>query len=69
MKSDERKLGKMLGFLWRTKSKKFFFGRGDGSAELKFYIDGAFAVHSDAKSHEGLVVVFGGSCILFWSKK
>lgn len=41
------------------------FGRnGDENKELQFYIDGAFAVHADAKSHEGLVVVYGGSCIL-----
>ena len=46
------------------------FGRnGDGDTHLQFYVDGAFAVHADAKSHEGLVVVYGGSCVLAWSKK
>ena len=36
---------------------------------MELYIYGAFAVHFDAKSHEGLVVVLGESGILVWSKK
>ena len=67
--NDKKKLRKLLGYLWKTKAKKMLFGRGDGSSKLEFYIDGAFAIHSDAKSHEGLVVALGGSVILVWSKK
>ena len=37
--------------------------------KLEFFVDGAFAIHSDAKSHEGLIVVLGGSVVLVWSKK
>ena len=36
---------------------------------LKFYLDGAFASHDDAKSYGGLVVEFGGRVILASSKK
>lgn len=63
-KSDNLKLLKLLGYIWKTKEKKMHFGRGGESCDLKFYVDGAFAVHANAKSHKGLVVEYGGSCVL-----
>ena len=51
---DNKKLTKLIKYLWSTKGKKYYFGRGDGSNVLKFYVDGAFACHADGKSHGGV---------------
>lgn len=60
---DKRKLVKLLSNLWQTQEKKFLFGRGDEGNALRYYVDGAFIVHSDGKSRGGLVVEYGGSII------
>lgn len=50
---DEKKLVRLLKFLWVTRKEKYLFGQGDGLNVFKFYINGVFACHNDGKSHGG----------------
>lgn len=54
--ADSKKLTKLVKYFWSTKSKNYYFGRGDRTNDLKFYVDGAFACHTDGKSHGGCLL-------------
>ena len=45
----------MMNFLYRTKDDVLKFSV-DGSYKIKWYVDAAFAVHPDMKSHTGAVM-------------
>ena len=68
-KDGERKLMKLLSFLWVTGKEKYLFGRGDNHNQLRFYIDCAFACHQGGRSHGGLVVEYVGSTINCGNRK
>ena len=42
---------------------------GDNSQELKWYVDAAFVVHPDMKSHTGVVFTLGKGAIISDSTK
>ena len=59
----------MMNFLYRTKDDVLKFSV-DGSYKIKWYVDAAFAVHPDMKSHTaGAVMTMGRGAIQFISSK
>lgn len=64
---DWMKLGQMIGYLRKTRFIPLIIGIGDEGTMI--YIDGAHAVHSDAKGHSGLYVTQGKGAMINVSKK
>ena len=67
-KQDQSKLERLLGFLRNTKTKKLYL-RGMSNRQLMAFIDAAFALHFDSKSHTGVLFVIGGVVIYVASRK
>ena len=66
--SDWVKLLRMLGFLKGTINDVISL-EVDDSQTLRWYIDAAFAIHPDMKSHTGLVFTLGKGAIISGSTK
>lgn len=64
---DRRKLDRVMKYLNST-SEKALTLRGEGD-KLETFIDAAFALHDDAKSHTGMVVKLYGDTVLVKSSK
>jgi hypothetical protein len=64
---DEKKLLRVLGYLKSTVGKVLYL-RAAGSVQVRAYIDAAYALHSDSRSHTG-VIIFVGQTIAFVSSK
>ena len=58
----------MLRYLKRTKNLKTTLG-ADGSGMLRWYVDAAFAVHPDMRSHTGGVLTMGHGGVITISSK
>jgi hypothetical protein len=58
----------MMKFLKQT-SKDCLTLKLDGSQQLKWYVDAAFAVHPDFKSHTGGVMTMGKGAVTSISRK
>mmetsp|Transcript_9001 Transcript_9001/g.13045 ORF Transcript_9001/g.13045 Transcript_9001/m.13045 type:complete len:209 (-) Transcript_9001:1-627(-) len=67
-KQDQSKLERLLGFLRNTKTRKLYL-RGMSSRQLMAFIDAAFALHFDSKSHTGVLFVIGGVVVYVASRK
>ena len=70
-KSDETDWGKLvrtLGFLKGTRDEILTL-EADDTHILTWYVDAAFAVHSDMKSHTGMVFTLGKGAIISSSTK
>jgi len=67
-KQDQQKLERLLGFLRNTKTRKLYL-RGMSSQQLMAFIDAAFALHFDSKSHTGVLFVIGGVVVYVSSRK
>eukprot|EP00590_Aulacoseira_subarctica_P009802 CAMPEP_0172437550 /NCGR_PEP_ID=MMETSP1064-20121228/72318_1 /TAXON_ID=202472 /ORGANISM="Aulacoseira subarctica , Strain CCAP 1002/5" /LENGTH=551 /DNA_ID=CAMNT_0013186027 /DNA_START=121 /DNA_END=1777 /DNA_ORIENTATION=- len=65
---DQAKLERLLGFLKRTKTQKLYTGAMRNN-QHKAWIDAAFALHFDSKSHTGVLFVIGGVVIYISSRK
>jgi len=65
---DQAKLERLLGYLKRTKKQKLYIG-GMSNRQLMAFIDAAFALHFDSKSHTGVLIVIGGVVVYISSRK
>jgi len=61
---DWKKLLRVMNFLKNTRDYVLTL-EADNSQELKWYVDAAFAVHPDMKSHTGAVFTLGKGAIGF----
>ena len=59
---DWEKLIRLLRYLNGTKEAKLILS-AENLSVIKWYVDAAFAVHTDFKSHTGLEMTFGQGAI------
>lgn len=62
MADDWKKLVRLAGFLGGTRDKGLTLG-GTPELQLELFVDVAFAVHSDGKSHTGWFFTMGRGCM------
>ncbi len=65
---DKGKLKRVLGYLKSTKERTLLL-RAQKERKVTAYIDAAYAVHGDSKSHSGVVVCVGDTLVYVSSKK
>ena len=65
---DWAKLSRMMNFLFRTKDEVLKFS-ADGSYKIIWYVDAAFAVHPNMRSHTGAIMTMGKGAIQTISSK
>jgi hypothetical protein len=65
---DKRKLVRVLGYLKGTASRTLLL-RAQREKKVTAYIDAAYAVHGDSKSHSGVVIYVGDTLACVSSKK
>ena len=65
---DWSKLKKILNFLKKTKHEKLTL-EADDTQTIKWYIDAAFGVHDDMKSHTGACMTLGKGMICSFFNK
>jgi hypothetical protein len=66
---DERKLARVLGYLKGTVDRTLLL-KGTGSrCEVVAYVDAAYALHAESKSHTGMVVYVGNTLVNVASRK
>jgi hypothetical protein len=68
---DMSKLHRVISYLNRTMDRGVTLRIGNGPILVRCYIDAAYAVHQDAKSHTGCCVILGesGSCYMKSAKQ
>ena len=59
-RNNWNKLVRMMKFLKVTREDKLTINTEKGINEIEWYVDAAFAVHPDFKSHMGAVMVYKG---------
>jgi hypothetical protein len=67
-KEDMNKLQRLIGYLKRTSQRQLVF-IPDNNLQLQVYIDAAFALHADAKSHTGMIIFANGVPVYIASRK
>jgi hypothetical protein len=65
---DKEKLMRVLGYLKRTQSEVLIL-RASIKGNITAYVDAAFAIHQDSKSHTGVIVYVGKTIVYVSSKK
>ena len=65
---DQVKLEHLLGYFKNTLKKKLSIG-GDASMQVIAFMDAAFALHFDSKSHTGVLILVGGTVVYVASRK
>ena len=65
---DKRKMTRMIKFLKQTKRDRLTL-KADGSRTLHWYVDAAFAVHKDFRSHTGATMTMGKGVPIHKSNK
>jgi hypothetical protein len=65
---DKEKLRRVLGYLKGTAEKKLFL-RAQKEKRIVAYVDAAYAVHNDSKSHSGVMIYVGDTLVYVSSKK
>ena len=65
---DWKKLKKMMSFLWRTKDEVITL-QCKNIETITWYVDAAFAVHDDMKSHTGAIMTLGMGSVCSYSLK
>ena len=61
---DQLKLERLLGYFKSTKARKFYIRVcKPATMQVQMFVDAAFALHCDSKSHTGAVVTVGGFCL------
>jgi hypothetical protein len=65
---DKQKLRRVLGYLKGTIDRTLLLRTSKGN-EIVAYIDAAYAVHSDSKSHSGVMIYVGDTLAYVSSKK
>ena len=67
-KDDWNKLSRLMSYLKKTKDDVLVL-KCDGKNEVKWWVDAAFAVHLDMKSHTGAVMTMGSGVVQSILKK
>jgi hypothetical protein len=65
---DQRKLMRVLGYITGT-AQQVLVLRATGTPQIRAYVDAAYAIHEDSKSHTGVVVYVGETLVYVSSKK
>jgi hypothetical protein len=65
---DFKKLLHLLGYLKNTRYKILVL-KANKILRIEAYIDAAFALHFDSKSHTGIVIFIGGALVYAASRK
>jgi hypothetical protein len=65
---DMQKLERVLGYLKHTKSRTLLL-RTPGTLAITAYVDAAYALHGDSKSHTGVVIYIGRTLVYVASRK
>jgi hypothetical protein len=65
---DQRKLDRILNYLWSTKEKKMLLKKG-GDVNIEVFIDASYGIHADGSSRTGMSIMMGGASIANWSSK
>ena len=65
---DWKKLVRLMSYLSKTKDETLTL-KANGTNEIKWWIDAAFAVHPDMRSHTGAVMTLGEGAVQSISKK
>jgi hypothetical protein len=68
MYEDKEKLKRILGYLKGTAEKKLFL-HAQKEKKIVVYVDAAYAVHNDSKSHSGVMIYIGDTSVYVSSKK
>jgi hypothetical protein len=68
MEEDQQKLLRLLGYLQAMVSKKLLL-HPEGVLKGEAYVDAAFAIHGDSKSHMGVAIFVGGALVYAASRK
>jgi hypothetical protein len=66
---DEKKLLRVLGYLKQTSERTLMLRATDAKSNVVAYIDAAYALHSDSKSHSGVIIYVGGTLCYVTSHK
>jgi hypothetical protein len=66
---DERKLGRVLGYLKGTVERTLLLKRASLESTVAAHVDVAYALHGDSKSHTGVVIYVGGTLAYVVSRK
>lgn len=65
---DMQKLERVLGYLKHTQDRVLML-RAPGELSVLAYVDAAYALHEDSKSHTGVVIYIGHTLVYAASKK
>ncbi len=65
---DKEKLMRELGYLKNTQYEVLML-RASTEGKITAYVDAAFAIHQDSKSHTGVIVYVGETIVYVSSKK
>jgi hypothetical protein len=65
---DVSKLLRVLGYLMSTKEQKLWLWAAGDSCDVVAYVDAAYALHHDSKSHTG-VVIYGCNTMAYVALK
>jgi hypothetical protein len=66
---DEKKLLRVLGYLKQTSERILMLRATDAKSNVVAYMDAAYALHSDSKSHSGVIIYVGGTLCYVSSRK
>jgi hypothetical protein len=65
---DEKKLVRVLGYLKKTESRTLMLRATDPTCSVVAYVDAAYALHHDSKSHTGVIVYVGCTLVYVASR-
>ena len=67
---DQTKRERILGYFKATKARKFYIRVCKlADMQVRMFVDAAFALHWDSRSHTGTVVTVGGTVVFVSSGK
>jgi hypothetical protein len=69
MTEDEQKLLRMLGYLKHMCGRTLMLKATDTTCDIVAYMDAVYALHSDSKSHSGVIIYVGGTLCYISSRK
>ena len=66
---DWKKLKRLISYLKDTIHLKLRLSCNKGTPIIKWWVDAAYAVHADMKSHSGAILSLGNGCVYSKSNK
>ena len=68
MEEEQQELLRLLGYLQTMVSKKLLL-HPEGVFKVEAYVDAAFTIHGDSKSHTGVAISVGGALVYAAARK